>query len=91
MEAVSRELPPPINEEFRRVVQEMQLGVSMDKALENLLRRIPSDDLDFVVTAVNVQREVGGPLADILDSITFTIRERIRRASSVIRRQVTCA
>ncbi len=78
LEAVSRELPPPINEEFRRVVQEMQLGVPMDKALDNLLRRIPSDDLDFVITAINVQREVGGPLADILDSITFTIRERIR-------------
>ena len=78
MEAVSRELPPPINEEFRRVVQEMQLGLSMDKALENLLRRIPSEDLDFVVTAINVQREVGGPLADILDTITYTIRERIR-------------
>ncbi len=78
MEAVSRELPAPISEEFRRVVQEMQLGVSMDKALDNLLRRIPSDDLDFVVTAINVQREVGGPLAEILDTITYTIRERIR-------------
>lgn len=78
MEAVSRELPPPISEEFRRVVQEMQLGLPMDKALENLIRRIPSEDLDFVVTAINVQREVGGPLADILDTIAFTIRERIR-------------
>jgi tight adherence protein B len=78
MEAVSRELPPPINEEFRRVVQEMQLGLPMDKALDNLIRRIPSEDLDFVVTAVNVQREVGGPLAEILDTISFTIRERIR-------------
>ncbi len=78
MEAVSRELPPPISEEFRRVVQEMQLGVPMDKALDNLLRRIPSEDLDFVVTAINVQREVGGPLAEILDTIAFTIRERIR-------------
>jgi tight adherence protein B len=78
MEAISRELPPPISEEFRRVVQEMQLGVPMDKALDNLLRRIPSEDLDFVVTAVNVQREVGGPLAEILDTIAFTIRERIR-------------
>ncbi len=78
MEAISRELPAPINEEFRRVVQEMQLGVSMDKALDNLLRRIPSEDLDFVVTAMNVQREVGGPLAEILDTISYTIRERIR-------------
>ena len=47
MEAVSRELPPPISDEFRRVVQEMQLGVSMDVALENLTRRIPSKDLDL--------------------------------------------
>jgi len=78
MEAVSKELPPPINEEFRRVVQEMQLGIPMDKALENLMRRIPSEDLDFVVTAINVQREVGGPLAEILDTIAYTIRERVR-------------
>lgn len=78
MEAVSRELPPPISEEFRRVVQEMQLGVSMERALDNLLRRIPSDDLDLVITALNVQREVGGNLAEILDTITYTIRERVR-------------
>jgi len=78
LEAVSRELPTPISDEFRRVVQEMQIGISMDKALENLLRRIPSEDLDFVVTAINVQREVGGNLAEILDTISFTIRERVR-------------
>lgn len=78
MEAVSRELPAPISDEFHRVVQEMQIGISMEKALENLLRRIPSEDLDFVVTAVNVQREVGGNLSEILDTISFTIRERVR-------------
>jgi tight adherence protein B len=78
MEAVSKELPPPICDEFRRVVQEMQLGISMEKALDNLLRRIPSEDLDFVVTAINVQREVGGNLAEIMDVISYTIRERIR-------------
>jgi len=78
MEAVSKELPPPISDEFRRVVQEMQLGVPMEKALDNLLRRIPSPDLDFVVTAINVQREVGGNLAEIIDIISYTIRERIR-------------
>jgi tight adherence protein B len=78
MEAISKELPPPICDEFRRVVQEMQIGVTMERALENLVRRIPSPDLDFVVTAVNVQREVGGNLAEILDIISHTIRERIR-------------
>lgn len=78
MEAISKELPSPINDEFRRVVQEMQIGIPMETALENLLRRIPSEDLDFVVTAINVQREVGGNLSEILDNISFTIRERIR-------------
>ncbi len=78
MEAVSKELPPPISDEFRRVVQEMQLGIPMDTALENLTRRIPSKDLDLVVTAINVQREVGGNLAEILDTISHTIRERVR-------------
>jgi tight adherence protein B len=78
MEAVSRELPPPISDEFRRVVQEMQLGVAMETSLENLKRRIPSRDLDLVITAMNVQREVGGNLAEILDTISHTIRERVR-------------
>jgi tight adherence protein B len=78
MEAVSREMPIPISDEFRRVVQEMQLGISMERALDNLLRRIPSDDLDLVVAAMNVQREVGGNLAEILDTISHTIRERVR-------------
>jgi tight adherence protein B len=78
MEAVSKELPPPISDEFRRVVQEMQIGLPMEKSLDNLLRRIPSDDLDLVIAAINVQREVGGNLAEILDTISHTIRERVR-------------
>jgi tight adherence protein B len=78
MEAVSRELPSPISDEFRRVVQEMQLGVPMESALANLQRRIVSDDLDLAVTAINIQREVGGNLAEILDTISYTVRERIR-------------
>lgn len=83
MEAVSKELPSPISDEFRRVVREMQLGISMEVALDNLLRRIPSADLDFIITAVNIQRETGGNLAEILDIISYTIRERIR-----IRREI---
>jgi len=78
MESVSKELPAPICDEFRRVVQEMQIGITMETALDNLLRRIPSEDLDFVVTSVNVQREVGGNLSEILETISFTIRERVR-------------
>jgi tight adherence protein B len=78
MEAVSKEMPSPICDEIRRVVQEMQLGITMEKALANLLRRIPSQDLDFLITAMNVQREVGGNLAEIMDVISYTIRERVR-------------
>ena len=78
LEAVSKELPPPLSSEFVRVVKEMQLGIGMEDALNNLHRRIPSDDLDLIITAINVQREVGGNLAEILDTISYTIRERIR-------------
>ena len=78
LEAVSKELPPPLSEEFNRVVKEMQLGISMGESLNNLHRRIPSDDLDLIITAINVQREVGGNLAEILDTISYTIRERIK-------------
>ena len=78
MEMVSRESPPPVSEEFRRVVQEVGLGVSTQDALNNLLRRVPSDDLDLMITAINIQHEVGGNLAQILDTIGHTIRERVR-------------
>lgn len=78
MEAVSEELPPPISVEFARVVKEVGLGLSYEEALANLVRRIRSDDLDLMVTAINVQHEVGGNLAEILDTISYTIRERVR-------------
>jgi tight adherence protein B len=78
MEAVAREMGPPIAGEFERVVQEQQLGLTMEVALSNMLRRVPSADLDMMITAINVQREVGGNLAEVLESISHTIRERIR-------------
>jgi tight adherence protein B len=78
MEAVSKELPPPISVEFHRLVQEMQIGIPMEQSLDNLYRRIPSEDLDLIIAAINVQREVGGNLAEILDTISYTIRERVR-------------
>ena len=78
MDAVAGEMPPPISEEFQRVVREIGLGLSNERAMNNMLRRIPSDDLDLMITAVNVQHEVGGNLAEILETISHTIRERIR-------------
>jgi tight adherence protein B len=59
-------------------VQEVQLGIPMEDALDHLYMRMPSEDLDLVITAVNIQREVGGNLAEILDAIGHTIRERIK-------------
>ena len=78
METVSNELGPPLASEFGRVVQEIALGLSTEQALANMLRRIESDDLDMLVTAINVQHEVGGNLAEILETIGHTIRERVR-------------
>jgi tight adherence protein B len=78
MEAIARDSPEPTATEFKRVVQEVQLGIDMDDALEHLLNRVESEDLDLVVTAVNIQREVGGNLAEILEVIGATIRERIK-------------
>jgi tight adherence protein B len=78
MESVAHEMGPPIADEFNRVVQETRLGISLEEALDHMLRRVPSDDLDMLITAINVQREVGGNLAEVLDSISFTIRERVR-------------
>lgn len=78
MEVVRREMPPPISKEFGQALAEMNLGISTEEALGNLARRIKSDDLDLVVTAVIIQRTVGGNLATILDTIAETIRERVR-------------
>lgn len=78
MELVAREASDPIGTEFRRVVREVGLGLSIQDALSNLLRRVPSDDLDLLITAINIQYEVGGNLAQILDTISHTIRERVR-------------
>ena len=78
METVSREMPSPIADEFARVVKEVGLGLSHEEAMNHLLDRVRSDDLDLLVTAINVQHEVGGNLSEILDSIGFTIRERVR-------------
>lgn len=78
MDLVARETPAPMGEEFLRVVREVGLGVSPGEALQHLLRRITSEDLDLMVTAISIQHEVGGNLAQILDVIGETIRERVR-------------
>lgn len=78
MELVARESRPPMSEEFSRVVREVGLGITPQEAMDHLLRRITSEDLDLLVTAINIQHEVGGNMAQILDVIGETIRERVR-------------
>ena len=75
---VVRETQPPISTEFSRVIREVNLGLPLDEALANLQRRVRSDDLDLMTTAIAIQHTVGGNLAEILDTIAFTIRERVR-------------
>jgi tight adherence protein B len=78
LEMIVRETRPPISTEFARVIREVNLGLPLDEALGNLQRRVRSDDLDLMTTAIAIHHTVGGNLAEILDTIAFTIRERVR-------------
>jgi tight adherence protein B len=75
---VSMEMPEPIATEFRKAYEEQNLGLSVKLALENLTQRIPLLDLKMCVTAILIQRETGGNLAEILEKVAYTIRERFR-------------
>jgi tight adherence protein B len=78
IELVVRESRPPISTEFARVIREVNLGLPFEQAMENMVRRVKSEDLELMATAITIQHQVGGNLAEILDSIAFTIRERVR-------------
>jgi tight adherence protein B len=78
MEMVSQEMPNPISSEFKLTLKEMTYGTSTETALLHLAERVDSEDLDLLVTAVLIQRQVGGNLAEILMNIHATIQDRIR-------------
>jgi tight adherence protein B len=75
---IEKEMPEPIATEFGRVLKETALGYTLSDALDHLVTRVQNDDLELIVTAVHIQSEVGGSLADVLDTISKTIRERIQ-------------
>lgn len=77
MEVVSREAQPPVSHEFSRVSQEIAVGVTIEESLNNLTQRVNSMDLNLMVTAVLIQREIGGSLAEILETISSVIRQRM--------------
>jgi tight adherence protein B len=68
----------PLGSELRRVIRELQLGLELDVALQNVNKRLQSQDFDMVVTAVIIHRRVGGNLANVLDKISHTVRERVK-------------
>lgn len=78
MQIISKEVPEPLGPEFARTIREINLGVSMELAFENMLKRLPNKDLDIVVTALLIQRTTGGNLTQILETIKETITERVR-------------
>lgn len=78
MELVSRELPSPLADEIKAFTKDMSLGASLSTALNDLEKRAQDEDLGLVITAIQIHHQIGGNLSEILDSINFTIRERIR-------------
>lgn len=78
LDLAAREMPDPIGLELRRTLREVNLGLTVEDALLRLVDRLPSPDLDLLITAVLIQRQVGGDLASILDNIAATIRGRQR-------------
>ena len=77
IQTVYEQLPPPVATEFARVYHEQNLGVKIEEALESMANRVDSLDIRFFVTAVNIQRQTGGDLAEVLDNISGVIRGRI--------------
>lgn len=83
IETVAQNASPPISDELARVIRETKLGNSTPAALANMVRRVGSEDLDLIVTAISIQSTVGGNLARILDGISHTIRQRIQIKSQI--------
>jgi tight adherence protein B len=83
VEVVSKEMRAPASEEFRRVRHEIGLGLSLTQALNNLVARMENDDLYLVVTAININSQVGGNIVTMLEAVTDTIRDRVRLFAEV--------
>jgi tight adherence protein B len=83
LEQASQQLSPPLSSELLRVVRETDVGATLEDALTDLAERVESYDLDMIVTAILIQRTVGGNLAEVLDNVGHTIRERVRIAGEV--------
>ncbi len=83
LQIVVDEMPNPISQEFRLILTENRIGLTFEKAFENLGRRIPSEDVSMFVTSVNILRETGGNISETFDTIAQTIRERMKLQSKI--------
>jgi tight adherence protein B len=83
LQLVTDELPNPISQEFALVLSQNKIGVTVEAALSNLSVRMPHDDIEMFTTSVNILKETGGNLAETFDSISYTIRERIKVESKI--------
>jgi len=75
---IAKELPPPVSDEFERTYEQQNVGLPLRAAFENLMRRVPLTDVRIFVTALMIQRESGGNLAEILDNLANVIRDRFK-------------
>ncbi len=78
VEQISKESTPPLEQEFGLLVKEAKLGLPLEEALNNMARRVGSDDLDLVATSTNIARQLGGNMAEMFETLSGTIRERFR-------------
>ncbi|MSP17954.1 MAG: hypothetical protein EXR74_00090 [Bdellovibrionales bacterium] len=83
LQIVTEELPNPISQEFGLVLSQNKLGVTLEDAMSNLSIRMPADDIEMFTTSVNILKETGGNLAETFDTISVTIRERIKVESKI--------
>jgi tight adherence protein B len=83
MQLVTDELSNPISQEFSLVLSQNKLGISLEEAMGNLSIRMAHDDIEMFTTSVNILKETGGNLAETFDSISYTIRERIKVESKI--------
>lgn len=83
VDIASKESPNPIGMEFRQLLKETNLGVPVEEAFDNMLQRVPSEDLKIVMSAFSIQRQVGGNLADIMEQVAAMIRQRIQIANQI--------
>lgn len=78
MESIAQEMPDPIAKEFTKTLRDIKLGLTIESALQNMVKRLSNSDLELIISAVLIQRQVGGNLSEILDSISDTIKERLK-------------